>query len=766
MANNAALPPALADFRVFHATDFVNAKTAEVDLASPLKSSPSRPLEPKPFIAKFEITLDNLLRMRRKVQMKIDDLEDAANASENARRRKLTELNAAVENVQSAFKSLEQHLSDVGKTAIRIGEQLETIDKQRRTASETKDLIYFFQDFNSRSHSTDESSTEKLTPEPFALEVFRNSGNEAAAQTASIARRLNAIVKEMGIPGTELKRPKAKENMEKFSEELETSVLDQFHNAYSAGDRATMNKCARILTELNGGTSCMQTCINQHEFFINQSKILTDDFSSSPNFGDGPISVSPKLQKLLDELKTAFPKEWDVISAVFPNATAVMQNFAQRVQSQIEYELSTALDTGDLFYLRTLKIVHQSVLVTYKSLALFDKEVIVRNTKGQGIGLVLDRCFDDLFVPYTDNDRYVDVECRCLRQRIREILSAFNTFVSLQAKSSKIHPTIPSLQAVGNMIMGGHDINQGKSKESLQSLNEPLPEAVGLPSVSVVLEIFSVHLETLERCRELSKIGDLARNVLAVFKVLIEECGRNASKKFSQLENMEIIQIENQSMNLLQLHFQTAVAPMLAQAPTLLRDAVLTKNEFMESVEMKLNYSLKAHLEVLQEWLDSVLAKQKKSDYKPKDEQTTSAGAATSTCTQICEYLQKVLARAEKRLDGVTRLNFLEEVGATLHIRLLDHIKKFVFTDVGGLILSRDLSKYYELIQNFRVQRLDEKFEMIREVGNLFIVKPENLAQVINGSYLSQIDFALLTRFLMCRADWTRVQKMGIFPSR
>ncbi|KAJ3387843.1 Exocyst complex component 5 [Entophlyctis sp. JEL0112] len=737
MANNAALPPALADFRVFHATDFVNAKTAEVDLASPLKSSPSRPLEPKPFIAKFEITLDNLLRMRRKVQMKIDDLEDAANASENARRRKLTELNAAVENVQSAFKSLEQHLSDVGKTAIRIGEQLETIDKQRRTASETKDLIYFFQDFNSRSHSTDESSTEKLTPEPFALEVFRNSGNEAAAQ-------VNLGVNE-DIFKAHQKRPKAKENMEKFSEELETSVLDQFHNAYSAGDRATMNV--------------------GHERY--------------PNFGDGPISVSPKLQKLLDELKTAFPKEWDVISAVFPNATAVMQNFAQRVfaqsvQSQIEYELSTALDTGDLFYLRTLKIVHQSVLVTYKSLALFDKEVIVRNTKGQGIGLVLDRCFDDLFVPYTDNDRYVDVECRCLRQRIREILSAFNTFVSLQAKSSKIHPTIPSLQAVGNMIMGGHDINQGKSKESLQSLNEPLPEAVGLPSVSVVLEIFSVHLETLERCRELSKIGDLARNVLAVFKVLIEECGRKyllcaldiATKKFSQLENMEIIQIENQSMNLLQLHFQTAVAPMLAQAPTLLRDAVLTKNEFMESVEMKLNYSLKAHLEVLQEWLDSILAKQKKSDYKPKDEQTTSAGAATSTCTQICEYLQKVLARAEKRLDGVTRLNFLEEVGATLHIRLLDHIKKFVFTDVGGLILSRDLSKYYELIQNFRVQRLDEKFEMIREVGNLFIVKPENLAQVINGSYLSQIDFALLTRFLMCRADWTRVQKMGIFPSR
>lgn len=46
-----------------------------------------------------------------------------------------------------AYDSLETRIGDVGNTAIRIGEQLETIDKQRSRASESRDIIEYFMEF-------------------------------------------------------------------------------------------------------------------------------------------------------------------------------------------------------------------------------------------------------------------------------------------------------------------------------------------------------------------------------------------------------------------------------------------------------------------------------------------------------------------------------------------------------------------------------------------------------------------------------------------
>lgn len=43
---------------------------------------------------------------------------------------------------------MDLRLTEVGNTAIRIGEQLETIDKHRTRASEAKDVIQYFLEFN------------------------------------------------------------------------------------------------------------------------------------------------------------------------------------------------------------------------------------------------------------------------------------------------------------------------------------------------------------------------------------------------------------------------------------------------------------------------------------------------------------------------------------------------------------------------------------------------------------------------------------------
>ena len=50
-------------------------------------------LDPKPFIRSFEAVTEELLRMKRKLQNKIEDQEDQLTASESSKRRAFKEFN-------------------------------------------------------------------------------------------------------------------------------------------------------------------------------------------------------------------------------------------------------------------------------------------------------------------------------------------------------------------------------------------------------------------------------------------------------------------------------------------------------------------------------------------------------------------------------------------------------------------------------------------------------------------------------------------------
>lgn len=56
-----------------------------------------------------------------------------------------------MQDVYRSYDSLEGRIGEVGKTAIRIGEQLETIDKERSKASESRDIIEYFMEFQDGS---------------------------------------------------------------------------------------------------------------------------------------------------------------------------------------------------------------------------------------------------------------------------------------------------------------------------------------------------------------------------------------------------------------------------------------------------------------------------------------------------------------------------------------------------------------------------------------------------------------------------------------
>ena len=56
----------------------------------------------------------------------------------------------------------------------------------------------------------------------------------------------------------------------------------------------------------------------------------------------------------------------------------------------------------------------------------------------------------------------------------------------------------------------------------------------------------------------------------------------------------------------------------------------------------------------------------------------------------------------------------------------------------------------------FRIPSLSERFEFIRQLGNVFLIQPEILKSYITEGYLGRIDASLLRPYLCQRTDWAQ----------
>jgi hypothetical protein len=101
----------------------------------------------------------------------------------------------------------------------------------------------------------------------------------------------------------------------------------------------------------------------------------------------------------------------------------------------------------------------------------------------------------------------------------------------------------------------------------------------------------------------------------------------------------------------------------------------------------------------------------------------------------------------------------MSEIGTNLCRLLLEHFKKFPTNQVGAVVITRDIQKYSESISLLGIAPLIEKFEILREIGSLFIVKPESINSVLEGGILSNVEFKHLRPYLQMRLDWARISK-------
>ena len=411
--------------------------------------------DPKPLIRSFEHALSRMSELSGDLEQRENELSAAVRRAEAHHTSNIQTLGRKLDQTIDSFRQLDNSLNgddndDGGYTVVKIGERLEELDRQRTRAQDARFLIQCWMEVSERG-------------ELFLLEDIRRQGGgdgkvrcaNIVAQLSKISqrldpdswtqangrpKRLNGIDKADITNGNHHKHQhNTREIIEKFSETLEKDLLKSFDDFYRRENFEGMRGCAKVLHDFNGGASVIAAFVNQHQFFIDRSQLITEDLSSDPETWERladpdaePPGVEPSLQSLVDEVRIVVQEESVIIKRAFPYSEQVIAKFVQRIfqqsiQQRLEMVLEKANTISSLAYLRSLQAARSCINTLIDDLKAHGltehPEAISSQTS-----IVLDQQFDDLFVPYFVGSSYIEREKRSLEELYSSLLFKFTIF--------------------------------------------------------------------------------------------------------------------------------------------------------------------------------------------------------------------------------------------------------------------------------------------------------------------------------------------------
>jgi hypothetical protein len=323
--------------------------------------------DPKPLIRAFESTLSRLGSLSEDLTEQETELSASVRRAEAQHSQNVTSLSKKLDQAIEQFNRLDNTLNGSGgptadgpdaggSFALRTGERLEELERQHKRAQDAKFLIQCWLEVS-----------EKNTLGPLE-DMRRSGGSEKKVRCASIAQQLLKISHRLdpertstqvngakgmnGVNGSKKNRLSTsgiatRETIERFLESLEKDLLDQFNDHYRRQNFEGMKECATALRDFNDGASVMALFVNQHNFFIERSQLVTDEVAGDDEtwgrVGDPDAErpvVEPGLQALVDEVRLVVQDEAFTIKQAFPYYEEVLTRFIQRVfQQSVSYNI-------------------------------------------------------------------------------------------------------------------------------------------------------------------------------------------------------------------------------------------------------------------------------------------------------------------------------------------------------------------------------------------------------------------------------------------
>ena len=766
----------------------------------------SQAFDPKPLIRTFEHALSRLKTLSEDLESRENELSGSVRRAEGQHNSNIKsrerELERAVDNFQRLERTLDGDGDVGGNAAMRIGERLEELDKQRQRAQDAKFILQCWLEVSERG---DLSSLE---------DVRKMGGGDGKVRCAHIARQLLRISQRLdptsegnGTAQTngvhfansvdhDDKSPNGsfrgqnngkqpREIIEKFLEMLEKDLLKSFDDFYRRQNFDGMRECAMALRDFSDGNSVVSLFVNQHQFFIDRSQLVTEELTTDTDIWDRladpdtePPGVEPSLQSLIDEVKMVAQEESFIIKRAFPYYEEVLARFVQRVfqqsiQQRLEMVLNKADSISSLAFLRSLQASRSyisSLVEDLKTHGLTEHPDPVSSV----IAAVLDQQLDELFVPYFTGSSYIEREKRNLGELFEGILFKFTMYHSrrrkmnvqanayLTAISQRSKEWVSSakdnyMERLNNMdlpagqkrillqVAGLHDKDQSSAAGQKEidvtdedgQLNLPLTKRMLkwlAEGVGRGLELAGGGNETPKEVRELLNllIANMGEIYLETALDAMNDAAAAAESNTRAEPDVSYITDLRPAISVLHLMLTTVqmlLLPLAASNLTIRRDLEKQTNSFIERMESKIDSVLQKTIDVALAWTSRLLSQQKKTDFRPKDDANIQLDQlSTSTCQSIYTFLSRLHSRAKTALSGRVLGSFSTELAIGVRVLLLQHFKSYQVSLTGALVVSKDITRYIELFRSWDLpSTFEPSLEIMTEIASIFVIGPEAL---------------------------------------
>jgi exocyst complex component 5 len=180
--------------------------------------------------------------------------------------------------------------------------------------------------------------------------------------------------------------------------------------------------------------------------------------------------------------------------------------------------------------------------------------------------------------------------------------------------------------------------------------------------------------------------------------------------------------------------------PLAGTNVTIQRTMSKTTASAITSLEEKTSLILHRTLDAALAWTSKLLSNQRKTDFRPRDDSSAVDLLAlqTPTCLSLLNFLSKFYTRVSAALDGPNLSSFVTELAIHVRTLLLEHFKRFNVSPAGGLLVTKDVTKYVELMRSWPLEPgLAAGLSVLTEVANLFVVGPEALRERLRGGVMT-----------------------------
>ncbi|BBN08731.1 exocyst complex component 5 [Marchantia polymorpha subsp. ruderalis] len=721
----------------------------------------------------FKDARKELVDLCNQVDTRLEKLKKEVAAYDVKHGKRISELEKGVAILNESFGRLDSRISGVGQTAARIGDHLQAADAHRDVASQTIELIKYLMEFNSSP-----GDLMELSP------LFTDDSR--VAEAAAVAQKLRSYAEDdLGLPGpvsssamkntpnASMGLEVAVANLQDYCNELENRLLAKFDAASQRRELSTMAECAKILSQFNRGVSAMQRYVASRPMFMDVEVMELD----AKTVGE-PSNIARGLNALYKEILDTVQKEAAMVTSVFPSPDAVMSILVQRILEQRVFAVLDRIlekptlanpipieEGGYLQYLRTLATAVEKTQDLAKEL----------QTLGCG-DLDAEELAEALFSSH--RDEYPELEqaslCQLYQDKIAElrVMGAQSGDPSSGAPGTPRGPgaRAPATSFGGQMVMSVSVVTEFVrwNEEAVQRCTlltpQPLRLATNVRAIFTCLldQVSQYTTEGLERAqealneaaalRERFMLGtSVSRRVMAAAAAAAEaaaHAGESSVRSF-----MVAVQRATANVALVQQHFVNSISRLLLPVDG-------AHAACCEEMANAMANSEAAALKGLQTCIDTILAEadrlltaeQKPPDYRPVDDGNPPDHRPTTACIRVVQYLARMLEAAQGALEGLNKQAFMTELGNRLHKSLVAHWLKYVFSASGGLRLKRDVSEYAEFVRSFKAPVVDEKFEQLGTLVNVFIVAPESLPTLLDSSLKLARKDAL--RFIQLREDY------------